>query len=127
MDGKPVNAARVYQEIDRVGRTEGATPHALVALLYSELSNALDVMARATETGDAQRRLAQHERASSILHALEAGLDRTRGGSLADALSGIYRQMRQRLLAARAGDMGALGEVREGVSSLAGAWESVRV
>lgn len=112
----------LYQQVDLVSRVEGSTPHALVSMLYSELSVALDVMARAAETGDVNRRLQQHERASTILHTLEAGLDRVKGGDLAMSLAGIYRQMRRRLLVARNGDIAAVREVRDGVGSLAEAW-----
>jgi flagellar biosynthetic protein FliS len=84
-------------------------------------------MARAAETDDVNRRLQQHERASTILHTLEAGLDRVKGGDLATSLAGIYRQMRRRLLAARSGDMAAIREVRDGVGSLAEAWGRITV
>ena len=114
-----------YQQVDLVSRIEGSTPHALVSMLYSELSVALDVMQRAAESEDVTRRLQQHERASSILHTLEASLDRVKGGDLAMTLAGIYRQMRRRLLAARSGDVVAIKEVRDGVASLAEAWHRI--
>lgn len=116
-----------YQQVDLVSRVEGSTPHALVSMLYAELSVALEVMARATAAGDVNRRHQQHERASTILHTLEAGLDRVKGGDLAASLAGIYRQMRRRLLAARNGDISATEEVRDGVASLAEAWGRIKV
>ena len=116
-----------YQQVDLASRIEGSTPHALVCMLYSELSAGLDVMVRAAENGDVTRRLQQHERASSILHTLEAGLDLVKGGELAMSLAGIYRQMRRRLLAARSGDVDATKEVRDGVASLAEAWARITV
>ncbi len=125
LGGRNRSPASRYQQIDLVSRVEGSTPHALVSMLYGELTVALDVMARAIEAGDANRRMQQHERASSILHTLEAGLDRVKGGELAMSLSGIYRQMRRRLLAARGGDLAAIREVQDGVSSLAEAWGQI--
>lgn len=113
-----------YRQIDLASRVEGSTPHMLVAMLYEELSVVLDVFARAIE-GDSRRIIQQHERADSILHALEAGLDHVGGGELALSLGGIYRQMRRRLLAARGGDCAALAEVRAGVKSLAAAWSAI--
>ena len=124
---RSLSPASRYQQVDLVSRVEGSTPHALVSMLYSELSVALEVMARAAETGDVNRRLQQHERASTILHTLEAGLDRVKGGDLAMSLAGIYRQMRRRLLAARNGDTAAAREVRDGVGSLAEAWARITV
>jgi flagellar secretion chaperone FliS len=126
VDGEQVRAATAqYRDIDLASRIEAATPHALVAVLYEELAAALDVLVRATEAGDAARRLQQHERASSILHRLEGGLDRAGGGALAASLAGIYRQMRHRLLAARGGDKAAASEVKAGVESLAEAWSRI--
>jgi flagellar secretion chaperone FliS len=136
VDGKPVTPARAavpharsptsrYRDIDLSSRVETATPHELVAMLYGEMAAALDVLMRANEAGDAGRRLAQHERASSILHRLEAGLDLSNGGTLAASLAGIYRQMRRRLLAARDGDMAAAVEVKAGIDSLANAWSRI--
>ena len=114
-----------YQEMELASRIEGATPHALVAMLYDELGAALDVLARAIDAGDPTLRMTHHERASSILHALEAGLDRVGGGDLAMSLTAIYRQMQRRLIAARSGDVAAIVEVRAGVTSLSEAWRAI--
>lgn len=111
--------------MDLSSRIDGASPHALVATLYDELLTALDVLARAIERGDAALRLSQHERATTILHALDAGLDRVGGGDLARSLTNIYRQMQRRLIAARTGDLPAAKEVREGVANLAMAWNAI--
>lgn len=117
--------AQRYQQIDLASRIEGSTPHALVVMLYGELSVALAVMRRAADASDTGRCREQHERASSILHTLEAGLDRAHGGALADSLAGIYRQMRRRLLVGRGGDVAAIAEVAAGVVSLAEAWAAI--
>ena len=114
-----------YRQIDLATRIDGATPHALVAMLYAELGVALEVMARGAATQDHSRRTRQHERATSILHLLDANLDRQSGGNLADSLSGIYRQMLRRLGAGRNGDIDAIVEVRAGVASLADAWARI--
>ncbi|MEP6786116.1 MAG: flagellar export chaperone FliS [Sphingomonadales bacterium] len=114
-----------YRDMDLSSRIDGASPHALVATLYEELITALDVLTRAIERGDSKLRLGQHERATTILHALDAGLDRVGGGELARSLNTIYRQMQRRLIAARAGDMAATKEVREGVANLAMAWNAI--
>lgn len=123
--GQRISPAHQYQQIDLASRIESATPHSLVTLLYTELAAALAIMRRAAAAGDTARRRDQHERASSILHTLEASLDRAHGGDLADTLAGIYRQMRRRLLAGRAGDLAAIDEVVAGVESLAGAWARI--
>lgn len=114
-----------YRDMDLSSRIEGASPHALVATLYEELTTALDVLKRAIERGDAALRMSQHERASTILRALDAGLDRVDGGDLAKSLTNIYRQMQRRLIAARSGDISAVSEVREGTGNLAAAWNAI--
>ena len=123
--GSDRSAASHYRQIDLASRTDGATPHMLVTLLYEELAGALGVMTRALEAGDTKRLGQHHERACSILHALEHGLDRQSGGDLARSLAQIYAQMRRRLTAVRAGDPAALTEVSEGVASLSAAWARI--
>jgi flagellar secretion chaperone FliS len=126
VDGeRPVTPLRRYQDVDLRSRIDGATPHALVAMLYGELQVALDVLDRAIATGDVRLIREQHERAASILIALESGLDRSGGSDIAVSLAEIYRQMRRRLLTARNGDAKASREVREGVDSLAAAWARI--
>jgi len=120
-----VSPTQRYHQVDLASRIEGSTPHALVAMLYTELQGALAVMQRAADTGDVVRCRQQHERASGILHTLEASLDRAHGGALSDSLAGIYRQMRRRLLAGRGGDSAAIVEVAAGVDSLAEAWAAI--
>ena len=117
--------ARHYEQLDRVSRTEGATPHALVLMLYDELLASLDVMSRATTATDGSLRMRHHERTVSILHALETGLDLANGGDVASVLAGIYARMRHCLTFVRNGDPEKLREVREGVFSLKTAWEQV--
>ena len=136
MDRQPVSGASNYptgskspasryHQIDLATRIDGATPHALVTMLYGELGIALDVMARAAAVHDGGRCVQQHERATSILHMLGTSLDRARGGDLAHSLAGIYRQMQRRLAAGRSGDVNAIGEVRAGVASLSDAWATL--
>lgn len=120
-----ISAASRYRELDLMSRTESATPHALVAILYAELQVALEVLARAIGSDHPRLSMVQHERATAILHALEAGLNPAAPGDFASGLARIYRQMRGRLTAARAGDLVALREVTEGVESLAEAWSAI--
>jgi flagellar secretion chaperone FliS len=120
-------AAQRYHDMDLASRIDGASPHALVAMLYEELGVALDVMAHAAATDRAASRIRAHERGSAILQRLETGLDPVRGGALARSLASIYRQMRARMIAARSGDSAAIAELREGVTALAEAWRRVGV
>ena len=115
----------VYEQVDRVSRVETATPHALVAMLYERLLASLDVLARADGADGFQLCARHHEKATSIIHALQAGLDTANGGDIAERLMQIYGQMNQKLGRVRAGDQRALEEVREGVANLAAAWSLI--
>ena len=116
---------RQYRDIELNSRIEAATPHALVAMLYESLSAELGVLARALALGDTGLQAVRHERANTLLLALEGGLDQANGGALATSLASIYRQMRRRLLAARNGDALALRELIDGVASLNDAWQRI--
>ncbi len=113
-----------YQEIDLGGRVGSSDPHALVTLLYEELTASLDIIARSITNGGGID-LARHSRALTILGALESGLD-YKAGSLAQSLGQIYRQMQRRLASARDGNLAAVNEVAEGVRNLASAWKAIK-
>ncbi len=114
-----------YRDLDLRTRVADASPHGLVALLYDELLVALDAFLSARRHGRRSASAAQHARALSLLHSLEAGLDAARGGTLATELATIYRQMRRSLGDARDGDLVPIESVRAGVASLAEAWRAV--
>ena len=75
-----------YQDVDVAARVEGASPHALVAILFEELLKALDTIAAAERAGDRARVNTAQARALSLLHGLETGLDFERGGEIARSL-----------------------------------------
>ncbi len=120
----PLRARNRYQVLDLSSRMEGASPHRLVAILYEELENALDIAIRATQAGQDVAANTQMARARSILAALEAGLDFDRGGALATTLCGVYRSM-QRQLGAAARDPEKLREVKTGVADIAKSWRAL--
>jgi flagellar biosynthetic protein FliS len=113
-----------YQEIDLGGRVGSSDPHALVTLLYEELTASLDIIARSITNGGPID-LPRHSRALTILGALESGLD-YKAGALAQSLGQIYRQMQRRLASARDGNLAAVNEVAEGVRNLAAAWKAIK-
>lgn len=112
-----------YQDISLSSRIEAASPHALVAILYEELVGALDVVRAGVERGQAAAIEHASLRASSILVALETGLDMDKGGALATRLAGIYKTMRVQLAAAaRDRDVDKLAELRNGAGDLLTTW-----
>ena len=74
------SAARRYAAVHSGSRTEGATPHGLVKILFDELLLALDAAALAERQGDRMKVSDKQARAMSILFALESSLDFDKGG-----------------------------------------------
>ena len=120
-------AARVrYQSVDLSSRVEGASPHALVAILFDELLKALDAMAAAARCKDFSQRGAKQSRALSILHGLEGSLDYENGGEIAQSLFSIYAEARRLImLAGRDNDPEQALRAREMIHEIASAWESL--
>src|SRR3546814_18781825 len=85
-------AARRYAAVHSGSRIEGATPHALVKLLFDELLLALDAAALAERNGDRLKVSDKQARAMSLLFALESSLDFDKGGDIATGLTQIYRK-----------------------------------
>jgi flagellar secretion chaperone FliS len=123
--GRPnlLRARNQYKSLELASRVEGASPHALVAILYEELLRAIDVLGAALRQGKDIAREPSAARARSILTALSASLDFDKGGSVAQTLGGVYRAMARQLAEAIArGDAMKLGEVREGIATISESW-----
>ena len=115
-----------YQSLDLAARLEGASPHALVTLLYDELLGAIAVAESAIAAGKVPAAQSQIARARTILIALEAGLDFDRGGAVAAQLGTVYRAMQRRLGHAQgAAAAPVLAELRGGIADIADAWRKV--
>ncbi|QYE34478.1 flagellar protein FliS [Polymorphobacter sp. PAMC 29334] len=120
--------ARRYRDADLRDRIAAATPHGLVAMLYSGGREALTAAATATTIGDAAARVAATTRALRILDALDAALDHGRGGTIARALADAYAQVRAVTVAAsseRRADLFA--GASEQLGGLARAWGAIVV
>ncbi|UAJ09660.1 flagellar protein FliS [Glacieibacterium megasporae] len=120
--------ARRYRDADLRDRIAAATPHGLVAMLYSGGREALAAAAAATSAGDAAARVAATTRGLRILDALDAALDHGRGGTVARALADAYAQVRAVTVAAsseRRADLFAGAATQLG--ELARAWGKIEV
>lgn len=115
-----------YRRLDLAARVEGASPHALVALLFDELLVSLEATAAAQRAHDLNRRGPRQTRALAILHALEASLDYKQGGDIADGLAAIYREARRLTVAGCRDDAPDLiDDARAIIAEIAGAWRSI--
>ena len=122
------SASRHYRQLELASRVAEASPHALVALLYEELLNALGTM---IVLANGQVPLAGNvhsTKACSILVALEASLDFDNGGELAPVLAKVYRAAGRELGDAVTNNDGAkLPELRAAISDIAYAWNALTV
>lgn len=122
------NPEQTYRRIDVAGRTaQAANGAALVQLLYEELTAALRAAAFAAEGGNRVARSERVTRATTILFALEAGLDFDAGGALSHTLAAVYAGARREVLAASLGDDPApFRQVAADLEEIAQAWATVR-
>jgi flagellar secretion chaperone FliS len=121
-----LRAQSQYKSLELASRVEGASPHALVSILYDELLRALDVLGAALRQGRDIAREPSAARARSILTALAASLDFDQGGSVAQTLAGVYRAMTLTLSEALTkGDAGKLSELRDGVATISESWRRI--
>lgn len=119
-------AARRYAAVHSGSRTESATPHGLVKILFDELILALESAALAERNGDRMKVSDKQARAMSILFALESSLDHDKGGDIAMGLAQIYREAR-RLLMQGAKDRSAapVDQARVMIAEIAEAWNQI--
>jgi flagellar secretion chaperone FliS len=126
--GRPnlLRARTQYQSLELASRVEGASPHALVGILYDELLRALDVLGAALRQGRDIAREPSAARARSILTALSASLDFDQGGGVAQTLAGVYRAMALTLSEViTAKDAAKLSELRDGVATISESWRQL--
>jgi flagellar secretion chaperone FliS len=124
--GRPnlLRAQSQYKSLELASRVEGASPHALVGILYDELLRSLDVLGAALRQGRDIAREPSAARARSILTALSASLDFDQGGGVAQTLAGVYRAMTLTLSEATTkGDAAKLAELRDGVATISESWK----
>lgn len=121
------NAAATYRSIDAVGRTAAADPHELVEIMYKECIAALRAAAFATEKKQTVIRSERIARATTILFALESGLDFERGGEVSRTLATLYHSLRAQILnASIGGDPAPFRRVADDLEDIAGAWSQAR-
>ena len=115
-----------YRSVDVNSRVGGASPHALIALLYEDLLRELRQAAIATERRDFATRSAKVTKALAILFALESSLDFDKGGDVAATLSRFYRGARDAIMRASVGqDTEQLRAVVVNIEEIAASWRAI--
>ena len=119
-------ARKRYENVDLASRIEGASPHALVAILFEELLKSLDAMAAACHRRDFGQRGTRQARALSVLVGLEASLDFDKGGEVAASLAAIYAEARRLIIAgAAANDPEPILAARAMLGEISSAWHAI--
>lgn len=121
------HSAGLYQQVGVQSRMPGATPHALVQMLFDGFLEALAQARGAIRAGDQAAKGVALGRAVRILEeGLRAGLDVRAGGSLARDLDELYAYVAQRLtLANLRTDDASVAECQRLVQPLAEAWREI--
>lgn len=115
-----------YRSVDVNSRVGGASPHALINLLYEDLLRELRLAAIAIDRRDFATRSAKVTKALAILFALEAGLDFDKGGEVAATLSRFYRGARETIMRASVKlDAAGLRAVVTNIEEIATSWRSI--
>ncbi len=121
-------AINSYTKVSAESAVHGADPHALISMLFQgallAIANAKNEISR-KETAAKGKSIS---RAIAIIgEGLNASLDKSVGGELAQNLSSLYDYMVTRLVAANLkNDIAALDEVTRLLTELTGAWDAIR-
>lgn len=121
-------AINAYNKVGVESSVMGADPHMLISLLFQ---GALLAIAHAKSEMSRKQTAAKGKSISKAIaiigEGLNASLDKSVGGDLAQNLSSLYDYMVMRLVDANLkNDMVALDEVERLLTELAGAWDAIR-
>ncbi len=125
---KTTTAINAYKEIEIETIVYAADPHKLISMLYQgallAITNAKNCILR---KDIAAKGVAISKALAIIDEGLNASLDKSIGGELAQNLSSLYEYMIMRLIAANLkNDMATLDEVARLLADLKEAWDSIR-
>ncbi len=121
-----LDPSAAYQEIDRHGNIEDASPHKLVELLYDTAIERLNQAMGALERNDMAAKGASIGKAISIIEELRRTLDMEQGGEVAETLHALYEYMKERLLTANlTNDAEILQECKGHIETLLDGWRQI--
>ena len=85
-----IRRASSYKSVAKNSRILSATPHDLIAVLFAELRDSLDLMIENARRKDQGKMFEYRAKALSILNGLDESLDFEAAGDLAQTLHQIY-------------------------------------
>ena len=120
------DAIKAYQTAEQDFLVEGADPHNLVQILYTELLATLELSRAALERKDLAAKSEHLTKALTIVHVLTTSLDFERGGEVAQSLEHLYVWARRKLIEASfKNNIAAIDAVHSSISEIAAAWDSI--
>lgn len=120
------DAIKAYQTVEQDYMVEGADPHTLVQILFSEFIVNLELTIQALEVSDLAAKSAHITKCMMICHLLASSLDFDRGGDIAVSLAEIYEWSRRKLLeASRYNRISDLQDVHKTISDISSAWSAI--
>lgn len=116
-----------YEQVSLDLAVDTADPHRLILMLFEGAKTALITARIAMESGNIAAKGTAISKAIDIIsNGLEASLDPTQGGELAERLAALYGYMASRLLWANLkNDLAALDEVQKLLAELHEAWAQI--
>ena len=116
----------VYQDVNRYGGVEDASPHKLVELLYSTAIERIQQATGAMERGDIAAKGLAIGKAISIVEELRRTLDMERGGEISETLHSLYEYVKERLVQANLkNDQDILQECKSLIETVLDGWQGI--
>lgn len=121
------NPSAAYRQVGMDAKTETASPHELVLMLFDGALVSIASAIHHIQSGDIPAKGSAISKAIEIIESgLKASLDHRSGGDLAERLGALYEYMSNRLLHANLrNDRAALDEVAGLLRDIRGAWEEI--
>ncbi len=121
-----IRRASSYQSIEKDSRVLSANPYDLIAVLFSELRDNLDLMIESAKRNDSGKMFEFLAKALTILNGLDESLDFEVAADLAQTLHTIYTEAAKRIQA----DIGPtlierVESAREMLHEIEKAWKSI--
>ena len=120
------DAIKAYETVEQDYMVEGADPHTLVQILFSEFIVNIELTIQALEVSDLAAKSAHITKCMMICHLLASSLDFDKGGDIAVSLAEIYEWSRRKLLeASRYNRISDLQDVHKTISDISSAWSAI--
>lgn len=121
-------ALKQYQAVGVQTGVQSASPHQLIAMLFSGAIDRVSAARGAIERGEVARKGELISRAIEIVDNLRASLDHEKGGDLSANLAALYDYMEQRLVEANLeSDIDKLTEVGALLKEIQSAWDEIPI